>query len=205
MSVKRNITKNNKGMTLVEIVVTIAFLGIVMIPVISQLGTINTINIGSSEKLESYNLCQSYLEQLISADEVTIDLLQDQEQYKSYYVMIKIEEAQDPNGTAYYYYRDPYGLFSNVKIYVDTTIGTSTESSYERFIVIKYNDDTQNFNIESESSIGQINGVYSSENIDHIDITYSTDWPLYRITVVVDNDDDFTDATTQLVCLHYID
>ncbi len=191
---------NKKGMTLVEIVVTIAFLGIVMIPVINQLATINTINIGSGEKLESYNLCQAYIEQLTSSDQVTLNLLQDQEIYKDYTVMIQLEKAQHPSGSASYYSR---ASFINDTLNLSTSIDSINNP--ERFIVIQYNEATTSYDIESEASLANINQVYTSQNISSFDITFATQWPLYKITVNVYEDDSRTTTLASLTSVTYID
>ncbi len=64
------IISNNRGMTLVELVVTIAVLGILIAPVTSMFVFSAKINMAASNEFKAAMLAQSYMEEIKSMEEL---------------------------------------------------------------------------------------------------------------------------------------
>lgn len=66
----KSITANNRGMTLVELIVTIAVLGILIAPVTSMFVFSAKINMAASKEFEAAMLTQSYMEEIKAMEEI---------------------------------------------------------------------------------------------------------------------------------------
>ena len=192
----------NKGMTLVELIVALGFLGIVMVPVISQILFITTTNVSANEKLTNNNLCQAYTEQLSSAENAQVSLLLEKEQYNNKYIFFSIEKSEPDSNPMYFQRYFSYYISLTDLLEVDE-ISFSEE---EGFFIIKYDINENEYLVKSSpTELGLSTAPYNSIIGNSITVKYANDWRLYDITVVVDEDDDFSDAKTVIKTAVYID
>lgn len=63
---------NQKGLTLIEIIVTLAVLGVVITPLMSMFVTSQTINVESRKEYEAIQLAQKYMEEIKAMDELSM-------------------------------------------------------------------------------------------------------------------------------------
>lgn len=63
---------NQKGLTLVEIIVTLAVLGIVIAPLMSMFVTSQKVNVESRKEYEAIQLAQKYMEEIKAMDTISI-------------------------------------------------------------------------------------------------------------------------------------
>lgn len=106
---------NKKGLTLIEIIVTLAVLGIVIAPLMSMFVTSQKINVESRKEYEALQFAQKYMEE-IKAMDPTLDI--------SFFSSYDYEDTSDGGKLTGYTHRDGYDLTAVIEGAFDEEAGS---------------------------------------------------------------------------------
>lgn len=106
---------NKKGLTLIEIIVTLAVLGIVIAPLMSMFVTSQKINVESRKEYEALQFAQKYMEE-IKAMDPTLDI--------SFFSSYDYEDTSDGGKLTGHTHRDGYDLTAVIEGAFDEEAGS---------------------------------------------------------------------------------
>lgn len=159
---------NNKGLTLVEIMVSLAVLGIIIVPITSLfLFSVKTNKI-SEEQLIAQSLAQQYIEDLKSSNNVALKT----KLPKDYYFLIEI--TPDNN----------YKISSEGSNDSIITVGSINLQAVNLYIKVKYENDNYIYQLaDSQESLMSNPLEHTSKNSEIINISYSDNYWLFNLDV----------------------
>ncbi|OPJ56337.1 PilW family protein [Alkalithermobacter paradoxus] len=162
-----NILKNDKGLTLIEIVMAIAILGIVIIPISSMFVDVAVLNTTSKHKLKALSFAQKYMENIKSLENINqIQKIYIEDDYE---ILVKIEEEDSREITYKDESTDNSDVISNIYNLIIVSEGNIIKIIGEENFLISVDVNT---NIVSYKDKWNKNATYDlKEKLNSISIT----------------------------------